>query len=80
MNRQVVVRRGQEAGVRAWRAEGRRTHAGTSPATDLGYTLAGSDGVMAVQLMPYLNTLTWQFRYETGSSEYSTLPADQLMS
>lgn len=34
---------------------------------------------MAIQLMPYLNTITWQYRYESGSTPYSTMPADQLM-
>ena len=34
---------------------------------------------MAIQLMPYLNTISWQSRWETGSASYSTLPADQLM-
>lgn len=45
----------------------------------LGYTLTGPDGLLAIQLMPYLNTLTWQFRYEADSTSYSPLAADRLM-
>lgn len=53
----------------------------TSTATDdeVGFILSGSDGTTATQLLPYENTLTWQYRYETGSASYSTLAADQVM-
>jgi hypothetical protein len=34
---------------------------------------------MAIQLMPYLNTITWQYRYESGTPAYDPLAADQLM-
>jgi hypothetical protein len=45
----------------------------------VSYLLRGPDGVLAIQLLPYLNTLTWQYRYETGTGDYSPLAADQLM-
>ena len=64
---------------KVWRATVGRTEAGSGADGQLGYTLAGPDSLMAIQLMPYLNTISWQSRYETGSSSYSTLPADQLM-
>lgn len=52
------------------------------PAADdqVGYLLTTRDGITAVQLMAYENTLTWQYRYESGSTDYSPLAADQLMS
>lgn len=78
-DRQVFVRRSLTGGARPWQATVGRTPVGTGSDDQVGYTLVGSDGVMAVQLMPYLNTLTWQSRYETGSQSYSTLAADQLM-
>jgi hypothetical protein len=84
---EIFVRRAEPGSVQAWRATVSRTAAGTADKDQdqLGYTLsgadglAGPDGLMAIQLMPYLNTITWQYRYESGSSSYSTLPADQLM-
>ena len=38
------------------------------------------DGISAIQLLSYENTLSWQYRYEPGATSYSTLAADQLMS
>ena len=83
---QMMIRRTQAAsGIQAWQATVGRTDTGSGGDGQLGYTLsgadglAGPDGLMAIQLMPYLNTITWQYRYESGSSPYSTLPADQLM-
>jgi hypothetical protein len=81
----IFVRRAEPGSVQAWRATVSHTVAGPADQDQLGYTLsgadglAGPDGLMAIQLMPYLNTITWQYRYESGSSSYSTLPADQLM-
>ena len=75
-DRQITVRT-QESGAEAWRTTVVRTPTGTDD--QLGYTLAGPNGLTAIQLMPYLNTLTWQYRYETGSASYTPLAADQLM-
>lgn len=79
VDQQIFVRRTQASSVQAWQATVARTDTTSGGNDQLGYTLAGADGLMAIQLMPYLNTLTWQSRYETGSAAYSTLPADQLM-
>ncbi|HEY5788627.1 MAG TPA: hypothetical protein VIT65_28030 [Microlunatus sp.] len=79
VDQQIVVRPAQATNSKAWQAMVRRTEAGSGGDGQLGYTLAGPDGLMAIQLMPYLNTISWQSRYETGSGSYSTLSADQLM-
>jgi hypothetical protein len=79
VDQQIFVRRTQASSVQAWQATVGRTETGSGPDGQIGYTLSGSDGLMAIQLMPYLNTISWQSRYETGSTSYSTLPADQLM-
>lgn len=85
--RDVVVRRGQDGGS-TWQARVRRidspdrdSAASSAAGADeqVSYLLLGPDATMAIQLMPYLNTLTWQFRYETGTTSYSRLAADQLM-
>ena len=77
---QMMIRRTQAAsGIQAWQATVGRTDTGSGGDGQLGYTLTGPDGLMAIQLMPYLNTISWQSRWETGSASYSTLPADQLM-
>ena len=52
----------------------------TADDEQIGYVLLATDDVNAVQLMAYENTLTWQYRYESGSTSYSPLAADQLMS
>jgi hypothetical protein len=74
-DRQITVR-SQESSA-AWQT----TVVPTSTGSDdqLGYTLAGPNGLTAIQLMPYLNTVTWQYRYETGSAPYTPLAANQLM-
>ncbi len=77
-DQQIVVRPAQANG-KVWRATVRRTEAGSGPEGQIGYTLVGPDSLMAIQLMPYLNTISWQSRYDTGSGPYSTLSADQLM-
>lgn len=46
----------------------------------VGYLLTTRDGITAIQLMTYENTLTWEYRYESGSTSYSPLAADQLLS
>ena len=82
---EVFVRQTEPGSVQAWRATVTRVSAGPADSGQLGYTLtgadglAGPDGLMAIQLMPYLNTITWQYRYESGRPEYSPLAADQLM-
>jgi hypothetical protein len=84
-DQEIFVRRTEPGSVQAWRATVTRTPAGPADQDQLGYTLtgtdglAGPDGLMAIQLMPYLNTITWQYRYESGSGSYSTLAADQLL-
>lgn len=78
VDQQIVVRPAQANG-KAWRATVGRTEAGSGADGQIGYTLAGPDSLMAIQLMPYLNTISWQSRYETGSSSYSPFSADQLM-
>lgn len=74
----VFVRRTQQAGG-AWQASVGRSVAGSGSDDQLGYVLRTQGGVMAIQLLPYVNTLTWQYRYETGATAYSPLAADQLM-
>jgi hypothetical protein len=77
---QMMIRRTQaSSSIRAWQATVGRTETGSGGDGELGYTLAGKDGLMAIELMPYLNTISWQSRWETGSATYTTLPADQLM-
>jgi hypothetical protein len=82
---EVFVRQTEPGSVQAWRATVTRTPAGPADSDQLGYTLtgadglAGPDGLMAIQLMPYLNTITWQYRYESGTPAYDPLAADQLM-
>ena len=77
---QMMIRRTQASNsIQAWQSTVGRTETGTGADGELGYTLTGPDGLMAVELMPYLNTISWQSRWETGSDSYSTLPADQLM-
>jgi hypothetical protein len=78
-DRSIDVRRTQEIRVRAWRATVGRTAVGSGDDDQIGWTLSGSEEVMAIQLMPYLNTLTWQYRYEPGAQSYSPLAADRLM-
>ena len=78
-DRSIDVRRTQQTEGRAWQATVGRTAAGSGDDDQIGWTLSGSDGVMAIQLMPYLNTVTWQFRYEPGAESYSPLAADRLM-
>lgn len=53
---------------------------GSPDGDQLGYLLTGQDGISAIQLLSYENTLSWQYRYEPGATSYSTLSADQLMS
>jgi hypothetical protein len=80
VGQQITVRRTQAAAsIQAWPATVGRTETGSGNDGQIGYTLTGTDGLMAIQLMPYLNTISWQSRWETGSTAYSTLPADQLM-
>ncbi len=77
---QMMIRRTQaSSSIQAWQATVGRTETGSGGDGELGYTLAGKDGLMAIELMPYLNTISWQSRWETGSATYTTLPADQLM-
>ncbi len=84
-DQEVFVRQTEPGSVQAWRATVTRTPAGPTEADQLGYTLtgadglAGPDGLMAIQLMPYLNTITWQYRYEAGTPAYTPVAADQLM-
>ncbi len=79
LDEQMTIRRTQASSIQAWQATVGRTEMGSAGDGQLGYTLAGPDGLMALQLMPYLNTISWQSRWETGSGSYSTVPADQLM-
>lgn len=76
---QIFVRRTDGDSAQAWSATVARTAVGDAGDEQLGYVLTGNGGVMAIQLMPYLNTVTWQYRYESGRSSYSTLAAEQLM-
>lgn len=88
---EIFVRQTEPGSVQAWRATVTRTPTpstgtgGPADSEQLGYTLtgadglAGPDGLMAIQLMPYLNTITWQYRYESGTPVYAPLAADQLM-
>ena len=69
-DRQITVRT-QASAVRPGSRPSCRTATG-SGGDQLGYTLAGPNGLTAIQLMPYLNTVSWQYRYETGSASYST--------
>jgi len=78
-DREVFVRRSQDTGIRVWQANVTRIAAGAGGDDQVGYLLNGRNGLLAIQLMPYLNTLTWQYRYETGSTSYSPLAADRLM-
>lgn len=78
-DRSVFVRRSDSSTIQAWEATVARTSAGTGADNQVGYTLSGQDGVMAIQVMPYLNTLSWQYRYETGGGPYLPTAADRLM-
>jgi hypothetical protein len=75
----IVVRRSDVSYVEGWAATVAAIPDGSGVDGQVGYTLHGPDGLMAISLMPYLNTLSWQFRYETGPRTYSPLAADQLM-
>ncbi|HEU5484670.1 MAG TPA: hypothetical protein VFU98_07170 [Microlunatus sp.] len=75
----IVVRRGDVSYVQGWAATVVPTPNDSGVDGQVGYTLNGPDGLMAISLMPYLNTLSWQFRYETGPRPYRPLAADQLM-
>lgn len=78
-DQQIYVRSSQDDRVSAWQATVTRTPAGSPEDDQLGYVLSSSDERMAMQLLPYQNTLTWQYRYETASGAYAPLAADQLM-
>ena len=77
---QVQARRPGESPIGARAVRVTPTPLGSSDSDQLGYLLTGRDGISAIQLLPYENTLTWQYRYEPGATSYSTLAADQLMS
>jgi hypothetical protein len=74
----IVVRRTQET-TGGWQGRVERSVAGSGADDQLGFLLSEPYDVMAIQLLSYLNTLTWQFRYESGSATYSPLGADRLM-
>jgi hypothetical protein len=74
-DRQITVRTQESAAP--WQPTVVRTSTGSDDQP--GYTLDGPNGLTAIQLMPYLNTVTWQYRYETGSATYTPLAANQLM-
>ncbi len=48
------------------------------PAKTVGYSYR-SDGLFAVQVLGYANTVSWQFRYLPGTSGYDPVAAEQLM-
>ena len=71
--RRAACRPGRPPSVAPRRDPGRTVRSATpSP---------GPDGLMAIQLMPYLNTISWQSRYETGSTlvlDLAGRPADAV--
>ena len=79
---QMMIRRTQaSSSIQAWQATVGRTETDTGADGELGYTLTGPDGLMAIELMPYLNTISWQSRWETGSSlvlDAARRPADAV--
>lgn len=76
---QHVTLRGDEPSTTAdWHATVRRID-DQAPGDRLSYTLSVPDGLMVIQLMVYLNTVSWQFRYANGVTDYVPDPADQLL-
>ena len=83
---QIIVRRTQRGQHPGLASHGGRTAAGTggptiSSATPSEGRAAGRTGLMAIQLMPYLNTISWQYRYESGSTlvlDAAGRPADAV--
>jgi hypothetical protein len=57
----------------------RRDPAGDAPA-QLGYVLTTDDGTkLAVHVLAFSNTVTWQFRYEPVPGAYAPLTAERVM-
>lgn len=54
---------------------------GSAPdANQLAYTFGPEDGSrFAIHVMAYANTVTWQYRLESGTGAYAPLPAQQLI-
>ena len=78
-DRQLVIHSSQDDVMSGSRATVSRTPTGAGDDGEIGYLLSSADEKMAIQLLPYENTLSWQYRYETGSGSYSPLAADQVM-
>ena len=52
----------------------------TDPPSQIGYVLTNNAGVkLAIHVLAFSNTVTWQFRYEPVPGAYSPLSAQRLM-
>jgi hypothetical protein len=48
--------------------------------TQMGYVLTTNDGIkLAIHILAFSNTVSWQFRYEPVAGRYSPLTAQQVM-
>jgi hypothetical protein len=57
----------------------RRDPAGETPA-QLGYVITTDDGTkLAVNVLAFSNTVSWQFRYEPVPGAYAPLTAQRVM-